>query len=101
MATPAHPETRKFTRSLGKPGTAAELRQSVSEVSRFLEYRSGYHNREGLVRSLAGRVWATVVVFEALIKCYHQTAHIASAAYHYVAPMAVIGLHTMERYHWP
>ncbi|KAM9710203.1 dedicator of cytokinesis protein 9 isoform 3-T3 [Menidia menidia] len=34
MATPAHPETRKFTRSLGKPGTAAELRQSVSEVVR-------------------------------------------------------------------
>uniref|UniRef100_A0A668A884 Dedicator of cytokinesis 9 n=1 Tax=Myripristis murdjan TaxID=586833 RepID=A0A668A884_9TELE len=34
MATPAHPETRKFTRGLGKPGTAAELRQSVSEVVR-------------------------------------------------------------------
>uniref|UniRef100_A0A672JQW8 Dedicator of cytokinesis 9 n=1 Tax=Salarias fasciatus TaxID=181472 RepID=A0A672JQW8_SALFA len=29
-----HPETRKFTRGLGKPGTAAELRQSVSEVVR-------------------------------------------------------------------
>uniref|UniRef100_A0A8C5FFD2 Dedicator of cytokinesis 9 n=1 Tax=Gadus morhua TaxID=8049 RepID=A0A8C5FFD2_GADMO len=28
------PETRKFTRGLGKPGTAAELRQSVSEVVR-------------------------------------------------------------------
>uniref|UniRef100_A0A8C5I843 Dedicator of cytokinesis 9 n=1 Tax=Gouania willdenowi TaxID=441366 RepID=A0A8C5I843_GOUWI len=27
-------ETRKFTRGLGKPGTAAELRQSVSEVVR-------------------------------------------------------------------
>uniref|UniRef100_A0A3P8UQU4 Uncharacterized protein n=1 Tax=Cynoglossus semilaevis TaxID=244447 RepID=A0A3P8UQU4_CYNSE len=26
--------TRKFTRGLGKPGTAAELRQSVSEVVR-------------------------------------------------------------------
>uniref|UniRef100_A0AAX7V425 Dedicator of cytokinesis 9 n=1 Tax=Astatotilapia calliptera TaxID=8154 RepID=A0AAX7V425_ASTCA len=34
MATPVHPETRKFTRGLGKPGTAAELRQSVSEVVR-------------------------------------------------------------------
>uniref|UniRef100_A0A665XDM2 Dedicator of cytokinesis 9 n=1 Tax=Echeneis naucrates TaxID=173247 RepID=A0A665XDM2_ECHNA len=34
MSTPAHPETRKFTRGLGKPGTAAELRQSVSEVVR-------------------------------------------------------------------
>ncbi|XP_072300728.1 dedicator of cytokinesis protein 9-like isoform X2 [Eucyclogobius newberryi] len=35
MATPAHhPETRRFTRGLGKPGTAAELRQSVSEVVR-------------------------------------------------------------------
>ncbi|XP_014856856.1 PREDICTED: dedicator of cytokinesis protein 9 isoform X19 [Poecilia mexicana] len=34
MATPAHPETRKFTRGLSKPGTAAELRQSVSEVVR-------------------------------------------------------------------
>ncbi|XP_056411614.1 dedicator of cytokinesis protein 9 isoform X6 [Hyla sarda] len=29
-----HPETRKFTRALSKPGTAAELRQSVSEVVR-------------------------------------------------------------------
>uniref|UniRef100_A0A674DS12 Dedicator of cytokinesis 9 n=1 Tax=Salmo trutta TaxID=8032 RepID=A0A674DS12_SALTR len=29
-----HPETRKFTRGLSKPGTAAELRQSVSEVVR-------------------------------------------------------------------
>ncbi|XP_061482553.1 dedicator of cytokinesis protein 9 isoform X1 [Rhineura floridana] len=28
------PETRKFTRALSKPGTAAELRQSVSEVVR-------------------------------------------------------------------
>uniref|UniRef100_A0A8C1ZUR3 Dedicator of cytokinesis 9b n=1 Tax=Cyprinus carpio TaxID=7962 RepID=A0A8C1ZUR3_CYPCA len=28
------PETRKFTRGLSKPGTAAELRQSVSEVVR-------------------------------------------------------------------
>uniref|UniRef100_A0A8C5ANT1 Dedicator of cytokinesis 9 n=1 Tax=Gadus morhua TaxID=8049 RepID=A0A8C5ANT1_GADMO len=34
MATPTQPETRKFTRGLGKPGTAAELRQSVSEVVR-------------------------------------------------------------------
>lgn len=34
MSTPAHPETRRFTRGLGKPGTAAELRQSVSEVVR-------------------------------------------------------------------
>ncbi|XP_053734083.1 dedicator of cytokinesis protein 9-like isoform X7 [Synchiropus splendidus] len=34
MAAPAQPETRKFTRGLGKPGTAAELRQSVSEVVR-------------------------------------------------------------------
>ncbi|KAA8588108.1 hypothetical protein FQN60_001302 [Etheostoma spectabile] len=34
MATPMHPETRRFTRGLGKPGTAAELRQSVSEVVR-------------------------------------------------------------------
>uniref|UniRef100_A0A4W4GCC0 Dedicator of cytokinesis 9a n=1 Tax=Electrophorus electricus TaxID=8005 RepID=A0A4W4GCC0_ELEEL len=30
----SHPEIRKFTRGLGKPGTAAELRQSVSEVVR-------------------------------------------------------------------
>ncbi|TNN54522.1 Dedicator of cytokinesis protein 9 [Liparis tanakae] len=34
MATAAPPETRRFTRGLGKPGTAAELRQSVSEVVR-------------------------------------------------------------------
>lgn len=34
MSISAHPETRKFTRGLGKPGTAAELRQSVSEVVR-------------------------------------------------------------------
>ncbi|XP_076119975.1 dedicator of cytokinesis protein 9 isoform X7 [Alosa pseudoharengus] len=34
MSTPVHPETRKFTRGLSKPGTAAELRQSVSEVVR-------------------------------------------------------------------
>ncbi|XP_033966559.1 dedicator of cytokinesis protein 9 isoform X2 [Pseudochaenichthys georgianus] len=34
MGTPSHPETRRFTRGLGKPGTAAELRQSVSEVVR-------------------------------------------------------------------
>uniref|UniRef100_A0A8C3AE01 Dedicator of cytokinesis 9 n=1 Tax=Cyclopterus lumpus TaxID=8103 RepID=A0A8C3AE01_CYCLU len=34
MATAAQPETRRFTRGLGKPGTAAELRQSVSEVVR-------------------------------------------------------------------
>uniref|UniRef100_A0A3Q2XNI0 Uncharacterized protein n=1 Tax=Hippocampus comes TaxID=109280 RepID=A0A3Q2XNI0_HIPCM len=34
MSTLAQPETRKFTRGLGKPGTAAELRQSVSEVVR-------------------------------------------------------------------
>ncbi|XP_038165708.1 dedicator of cytokinesis protein 9 isoform X12 [Arvicola amphibius] len=31
---PASTETRKFTRALSKPGTAAELRQSVSEVVR-------------------------------------------------------------------
>uniref|UniRef100_A0A8C5P7R9 Uncharacterized protein n=1 Tax=Leptobrachium leishanense TaxID=445787 RepID=A0A8C5P7R9_9ANUR len=29
-----HEGTRKFTRALSKPGTAAELRQSVSEVVR-------------------------------------------------------------------
>uniref|UniRef100_A0A674DQL3 Dedicator of cytokinesis 9 n=1 Tax=Salmo trutta TaxID=8032 RepID=A0A674DQL3_SALTR len=34
MSFPVHPETRKFTRGLSKPGTAAELRQSVSEVVR-------------------------------------------------------------------
>ncbi|XP_064413718.1 dedicator of cytokinesis protein 9 isoform X1 [Latimeria chalumnae] len=34
MAHLVHPETRKFTRGLSKPGTAAELRQSVSEVVR-------------------------------------------------------------------
>ncbi|XP_053540067.1 dedicator of cytokinesis protein 9 isoform X7 [Ictalurus punctatus] len=34
MASPLQPETRKFTRGLSKPGTAAELRQSVSEVVR-------------------------------------------------------------------
>ncbi|XP_064296718.1 dedicator of cytokinesis protein 9 isoform X7 [Phalacrocorax carbo] len=34
MALVAAPETRKFTRALSKPGTAAELRQSVSEVVR-------------------------------------------------------------------
>ncbi|CDQ96173.1 unnamed protein product [Oncorhynchus mykiss] len=34
MSVPVHPETRKFTRGLSKPGTAAELRQSVSEVVR-------------------------------------------------------------------
>lgn len=31
---PVSTETRKFTRALSKPGTAAELRQSVSEVVR-------------------------------------------------------------------
>lgn len=31
---PSSAETRKFTRALSKPGTAAELRQSVSEVVR-------------------------------------------------------------------
>lgn len=30
----APPEARKFTRGLNKPGTAAELRQSVSEAVR-------------------------------------------------------------------
>ncbi|XP_058247470.1 dedicator of cytokinesis protein 9 isoform X12 [Hemibagrus wyckioides] len=34
MSLPVHAETRKFTRGLGKPGTAAELRQSVSEAVR-------------------------------------------------------------------
>ncbi|XP_072556406.1 dedicator of cytokinesis protein 9-like isoform X3 [Paramormyrops kingsleyae] len=34
MSHTAHSETRKFTRGLSKPGTAAELRQSVSEVVR-------------------------------------------------------------------
>uniref|UniRef100_A0AAR2KVL9 Dedicator of cytokinesis 9b n=1 Tax=Pygocentrus nattereri TaxID=42514 RepID=A0AAR2KVL9_PYGNA len=34
MASAAQHETRKFTRGLSKPGTAAELRQSVSEVVR-------------------------------------------------------------------
>jgi len=34
MSVPSHVETRKFTRGLSKPGTAAELRQSVSEVVR-------------------------------------------------------------------
>uniref|UniRef100_A0A3B1KB87 Uncharacterized protein n=1 Tax=Astyanax mexicanus TaxID=7994 RepID=A0A3B1KB87_ASTMX len=34
MSLPAQSETRKFTRGLSKPGTAAELRQSVSEVVR-------------------------------------------------------------------
>ncbi|XP_048124609.1 dedicator of cytokinesis protein 9 isoform X3 [Alosa alosa] len=34
MALTTQPETRKFTRGLSKPGTAAELRQSVSEVVR-------------------------------------------------------------------
>ncbi|XP_053537021.1 dedicator of cytokinesis protein 9 isoform X2 [Ictalurus punctatus] len=34
MALPVQAETRKFTRGLSKPGTAAELRQSVSEAVR-------------------------------------------------------------------
>uniref|UniRef100_A0A3P8X9L1 Dedicator of cytokinesis 9b n=1 Tax=Esox lucius TaxID=8010 RepID=A0A3P8X9L1_ESOLU len=34
MSLSMHPDTRKFTRGLNKPGTAAELRQSVSEVVR-------------------------------------------------------------------
>uniref|UniRef100_A0A672LY87 Dedicator of cytokinesis protein 9-like n=1 Tax=Sinocyclocheilus grahami TaxID=75366 RepID=A0A672LY87_SINGR len=34
MASSSQAETRKFTRGLSKPGTAAELRQSVSEVVR-------------------------------------------------------------------
>lgn len=34
MSLPPQPETRRFTRGLSKPGTAAELRQSVSEVVR-------------------------------------------------------------------
>ncbi|XP_067265296.1 dedicator of cytokinesis protein 9 isoform X2 [Chanodichthys erythropterus] len=34
MSVPTHVETRRFTRGLSKPGTAAELRQSVSEAVR-------------------------------------------------------------------
>ncbi|KAF4109275.1 hypothetical protein G5714_010348 [Onychostoma macrolepis] len=34
MSVLSHAETRKFTRGLSKPGTAAELRQSVSEAVR-------------------------------------------------------------------
>ncbi|KAL4608917.1 dedicator of cytokinesis protein 9-like isoform X1 [Arapaima gigas] len=34
MSHSGQPETRRFTRALCKPGTAAELRQSVSEVVR-------------------------------------------------------------------
>ncbi|XP_046886677.1 dedicator of cytokinesis protein 9 isoform X2 [Hypomesus transpacificus] len=34
MSVGMQPDTRKFTRGLNKPGTAAELRQSVSEVVR-------------------------------------------------------------------
>ncbi|XP_035376551.1 dedicator of cytokinesis protein 9 isoform X3 [Electrophorus electricus] len=34
MTSATQSETRKFTRGLGKPGTAAELRQSASEVAR-------------------------------------------------------------------
>ena len=34
MSVGTQPDTRKFTRGLNKPGTAAELRQSVSEVVR-------------------------------------------------------------------
>ncbi|KAJ8338534.1 hypothetical protein SKAU_G00375000 [Synaphobranchus kaupii] len=34
MSVTNHQETRRFTRGLSKPGTAAELRQSVSEVVR-------------------------------------------------------------------
>ncbi|XP_048834399.1 dedicator of cytokinesis protein 9-like isoform X18 [Brienomyrus brachyistius] len=34
MSHTAHSETRRFTRGLSKPGTAAELRQSVSEAVR-------------------------------------------------------------------
>lgn len=43
------PETRKFTRALSKPGTAAELRQSVSEVVRssVLVVSQGREGREG------------------------------------------------------
>lgn len=40
------PETRKFTRALSKPGTAAELRQSVSEAV-----------RSSFVLVSAGRAW--------------------------------------------
>lgn len=34
MSITTHVETRRFTRGLSKPGTAAELRQSVSEAVR-------------------------------------------------------------------
>uniref|UniRef100_A0A3B5LI24 Uncharacterized protein n=1 Tax=Xiphophorus couchianus TaxID=32473 RepID=A0A3B5LI24_9TELE len=34
LAAPAMSEVRKFTKRLSKPGTAAEVRQSVSEAVR-------------------------------------------------------------------
>lgn len=56
QSPPAPAETRKFTRALSKPGTAAELRQSVSEVVRgsVLVVSDG----EGRGRRLA-REWGT------------------------------------------
>lgn len=47
-ASSSSSETRKFTRALSKPGTAAELRQSVSEVVRgSVLVVSGGGTREG------------------------------------------------------
>lgn len=50
MASAAPPEARKFTRGLNKPGTAAELRQSVSEAVRtsVLMVREGCWGVEGI-----------------------------------------------------
>uniref|UniRef100_A0A7M4FKT6 Uncharacterized protein n=1 Tax=Crocodylus porosus TaxID=8502 RepID=A0A7M4FKT6_CROPO len=56
---PAPPETRKFTRALSKPGTAAELRQSVSEVVRgsVLLVRGGPILGVGVLCSASGSCW--------------------------------------------
>lgn len=54
------PETRKFTRALSKPGTAAELRQSVSEAVRssfvLVSAGSGRARRRS-DRGGSGRSW--------------------------------------------
>ncbi|KAJ3584591.1 hypothetical protein NHX12_015086 [Muraenolepis orangiensis] len=49
------PEARKFTRSLHKPGTAAEMRQSVSEVVRTSTLMAGFRLSVGWVWTMQGR----------------------------------------------
>lgn len=75
MATPAHPETRRFTRGLGKPGTAAELRQSVSEVVRTSVLVVSTHLKPPTFSSIPLR---PVCVYVCLHLCGPAFTHICS-----------------------